>query len=171
MVFIFNYSNGKVNIQKLILFGFFIIFKNTYVNSLEISSIYPHCLILSNKNLLIVHKTGFSIYDSSLEDSIFDYSFENDDILSNSVEGASISIFQETETTESYIFVLAKNILYIIPSLENILIVKKISINIYWNLLGIYFITTLFSFINMIIQNIIFLLFILVMKFMKMELF
>ena len=125
MVFIFNYSNGKVNIQKLIFLGLLIIFENIYINSLEISSVYPHCLILSNKNLLIVHKTGFSIYDSSLEDSIFDYAFENDDILSNSVEGATISIFQETESTKSYTFVLAKNILYIIPSLENVSIVRK----------------------------------------------
>ena len=125
MVLIFNCSKGKADIKKLILLGFLVMLKNIYVNTLEITSIYPHCLILSNNNLLIVHKTGFSIYDSSLEDSIFDYPFEDNDILSNSVEGATISIFQEIESTDSYTFILAKNIIYIISSLQNSIIVRE----------------------------------------------
>ena len=102
-----------------------IILKNIYINSLEINSVYPHCLLLSNKNLLIVHKTGIYIYDSSLENILLYYEFEDNNILSSDVEGATISIFQEIESTESYIFILAKNILYIISSLQNSFVLNQ----------------------------------------------
>ena len=125
MIFIFNFSMGKVSIQKFILLICLIILKNTYINTLEINSVYPHCLLLSNKNQLIVHKTGIYIYDSSLENIIFNYYFEDNNILSSDTTGASISIFQETQSTESYVFILAKNILYIISSLQNSFVLNQ----------------------------------------------
>ena len=115
----------KVSIQKFILLICLIILKNTYINTLEINSVYPHCLLLSNKNLLIVHKTGIYIYDSSLENIIFNYYFEDNNIISSDTIGASISIFQETQSTESYVFILAKNILYIISSLQNSFVLNQ----------------------------------------------
>ena len=115
MVFIFKFSK----IRSLILLSCLIILKIIYINSLEINSKYPHCLVLSNKNILIVHETGISMYDSSLENNIYDYNFESNDILTSDVLGATISIFQETESTVSYVFILAKNILYIIPTVED----------------------------------------------------
>ena len=124
MVFIFRFSNDKINIQKLFLLFCLIIIKIIYINTLELNSNYPHCLILSNKNLLIVHKSGINIYDS-LENSIFDYTFDSNYALSNNVQGASISIFQETESTQSYVFILANNILYIFPCVEDSTIVIK----------------------------------------------
>ena len=124
MALIFIFSKGKVNIRKLILLICLIILKNIYINSLEINSVYPHCLLLPNRNLLIVHKTGIYIYDSSLENILLNYQFEDNNILSSDVEGATISIFQETESTESYIFILAKNILYII-SLTKMFVLSK----------------------------------------------
>ena len=125
MIFIFNFSMGKVSIHKFILLICLIILKNTYINTLEINSVYPHCLLLSNKNQLIVHKTGIYIYDSSLENIIFNYYFEDNNILSSDTTGASISIFQETQSTESYVFILAKNILYIISSLQNSFVLNQ----------------------------------------------
>ena len=125
MIFIFNFSMGKVSIQKFILLICLIILKNTYINTLEINSVYPHCLLLSNKNQLIVHKTGIYIYDSSLENIIFIYYFEDNNIISSDTIGASISIFQETQSTESYVFILAKNILYIISSLQNSFVLNQ----------------------------------------------
>ena len=124
MVFI-KFSKGKINIKKFMLLICLIIIKIIYTNTLEISSIYPHCLVLSNKNLLIVHQTGINIYDSSLGNSLFDYSFDDNDKLSSDVEGTTISIFQETESEESYAFILAKNIIYIFSSLQNKIIFKK----------------------------------------------
>ena len=170
MIFIVSFSRGKVNIQKLILLICLIIIKIIYINSLEINSIYPHCLLLSNKNLLIVHKTGINIYDS-LENSLFDYNFANNGVLSSNVQGASISIFQETESAQSYIFILAKNILYIIPTLEGSFLVTEDLSQYLLDLLGYTFYYYTFLFYKLDNSVYYFLLFILVMKVLTMELF
>ena len=47
----------------LILFIFMILFYNIIL--LEINSNYPHSLVLSNGNLIIVHEYGINLYNPS----------------------------------------------------------------------------------------------------------
>ena len=116
-----NISNYIFEIFFLIKI-FNIVSSNNNISLIE-NSEYPYSLILSNGNLLIVHKTGINLYNPSVTNSLRQYNFTEESIISTERENSITYLFQEEETSNNYIFILAKNILYIFsPNLENKLI-------------------------------------------------
>ena len=120
------FSNNKSKNYKFEIFFLINIF-NIVSNNKNISLIenteYPHSLVLLNGNLLIVHKIGINLYNPSVTDSLIQYNFADENIISTDRENSITSLFQEEETSNNYVFILAKNILYIFtPDLENKLI-------------------------------------------------
>ena len=116
----FFQTNIKNRIIILLIYIYlFLIVENNDNILLEIDSRYPHSLVLSNGNLVIVHEYGINLYDPLLTNMIRQYNFTEENTITSQRECASISIFQEEETENKYIFILAKNILYIFsPELE-----------------------------------------------------
>ena len=95
----------------LILFIVMILFYDIIL--LEINSNYPHSLVLSNGNLIIVHEYGINLYNPSFTILIGQYNFTEENKITCEEETSATSIFQEEETENNYVFILAKNILYI----------------------------------------------------------
>ena len=61
------------------------------------------------------------------------YNFTEESIISTERENSITCLFQEEETSNNYIFILAKNILYIFsPNLENKLISNLGEYLIFW---------------------------------------
>ena len=107
------YLNKRININKILQIFLIIINFINYaqdVESFTFESKYRHSLVLENGNLLIVHKTGINLYNRLLSSLIGQYNFSD-----NLTEKSSIgtNFFQEEETDNKYVFILAKNILYI----------------------------------------------------------
>ena len=120
-IFCKNIINYKFEIFFLINI-FNIVSSNNNISLIE-NSEYPHSLILSNGNLLIVHKTGINLYNPSVTNTLKQYNFTEENIISTEKENSVTCLFQEEETGNNYIFILAKNILYIFSqNLENKLI-------------------------------------------------
>ena len=88
------------NISNYIFEIFFLVKIFNIVNSINNISLienseYPHSLILSNGNLLIVHKTGINLYNPSVTNSLRQYNFTEESIISTERENSITSLFQE----------------------------------------------------------------------------
>ena len=109
----FFQTNIKNRIIILLIYIYlFLIVENNDNILLEIDSRYPHSLVLSNGNLVIVHEYGINLYDPLLTNMIRQYNFTEENTITSQRECASISIFQEEET-EIYFYFSKKYIIYI----------------------------------------------------------
>ena len=119
-IFCNNKRNYKFEIFLLINI-INIVSNNNNISLIE-NSEYPHSLVLSNGNLLIMHKNGINLYNPSVTNLLKQYNFTEEYIIDTDRENSITSIFQEEETNNNYILIIAKNILYIFTQdLENIL--------------------------------------------------
>ena len=119
-IFCNNKRNYKFEIFLLINI-INIVSNNNNISLIE-NSEYPHSLVLSNGNLLIMHKNGINLYNPSVTYILKQYNFTEEYIIDTDRENSITSIFQEEETNNNYILIIAKNILYIFTQdLENIL--------------------------------------------------
>ena len=112
----FKMLNKKYNLclEIFSLFLFFILFSVIQNNT---KFTYPKAINLINGNILIIHKTGIAVYDSSLKYLIFSVkNFTNDELIEfQKLSKLSISIFRESQTQDdsSIIISIINNKIYI----------------------------------------------------------
>ena len=101
-----------------ILFSIIIFYINFFPINSSISFIYPSAISLSNGNILIIHKIGIDIYDSTVSNLIKNiYIFTNEEQIKD-VENLSKVILKESE---SYIFCIISDKIFIFDNEGNLL--------------------------------------------------
>ena len=80
--------------------------------TLIIKSKFVHSYVLDNGNILIIHETGVNLYNSLMTNLVGQYNFTEQNKITE-VFCPTTNFFQEEETDNKYVFIIAKNIIYI----------------------------------------------------------
>ena len=104
-----------IYIKSLILLIFLNLIDYSHCNeniTLIIKSKFVHSYVLDNGNILIIHETGVNLYNSLMTNLVGQYNFTEQNKITE-VFCPTTNFFQEEETDNKYVFIIAKNILYI----------------------------------------------------------